>query len=383
MPLDTALAAAGSMVDVLARNRILEEVAKARFRFGRLEDALRGIENALNEKTVLRQLAIDAVNKNDAESAAVILHRLIALDANATLLAGRLAASLLDNGKPEGAINIVRSVEQPFDGDRARYDFVVKLLAHDKFDDARKLTEAFKDAEFRDWIFLAFVKRYATLDLRTEVEKVVSEFSSQEKRAWAFLEAARRSPEPNEWLRRAGTILETLDIDKTNAEAVAIQRRIVGKSLWNADEREAARQLLESSESALAIIEDPFRRLRAHCFLAGVLRKIGEIDSVRSYLNVSVLRAASFTPTQRSELLQWLAEASGSVDDWTLAVREAAAEENDIPRSRRIVAVLRRFSYTAEKPVPTDDPDLDAVLLSGEEFEERYYSPFTVDGCDC
>jgi len=382
-PLDAAIDIAGPMADVSARNRVLEEVAKARFRLGRLEDALNGLKNAPNEKAVLRQLAIDAVNKNDADSTATILRRLVALDAESAPLAGRLAASLLDRGKPEEALSVIRSVEQPFENDRTRYDFVAKLLEHDRFGDARKLTETFKDTAFCDWARLAWAKRLATLGRRTEVEKVIAEFSSLEKRAWAYLEAARCSPTLREFLRQAGTILETLEVDKTNAEAVAIQRRIIGKALWNVGEQESARQLLESSEAALSIIGDPFRRLRAHCFLAGVIRKIGVLDSVRNYLDIATLRTTAFTPTQRSELLQWLAEASGNADDWTLAVREAATEEDETLRSRRIVDILRRFSYTIDKPTPTGAPDLDAVLLSGEEFEERYYSPFTVDSCDC
>ena len=393
-PLDAAIEAAESMVDVSARNRILEEAAKTQFRLGRLEDALGGLRNAPNEKTVLRRLAIDAVNRNDAESTSTILCRLIALDAESPPLAGRLAILLLGNGNVGGAMKVLRCTENPFEGGKDRYDFIVKLLEHDRFDDAQKLTEAFKDAEFRDWASLAFVKRYAALGRRTETEKAIGELSSQEKRAWAFFEGSRLFPNVGgcsgetgrpdlTMLRRAGAILETTDVDKANAEAVAIQRRIVGKALWNAGEHEAARQLLESSEAALSIIEDSFRRLRARCFLAGTLRKIGELDSVRNYLNVSVRRAAEISPARRSELLQWLAEATGSTADWTHAVREAANERDETLRSRRIADILRRFSYTAEKTSPTGTPDLDAVLLSGEEFEEWYYSPFAVDGCGC
>ena len=383
MPINTAIDAAGPSTTGSARNRILEEVAKTRFRLGQFENALRGIENAPNEKAVLRQLAIESVGQNSADQAVTILRRLTDLDPESAPLAGRLASSLLDNGNSDGALKIVQSVDMSFESDRSRHDFIAKLLEQDRFDDARKLMESLKDAELRDWTLLAFVKRYATLGRHTETEKVVDRFSSQEKQAWAFFEAGQCSPKPDEWLRRAGTIIEARDADETTAEAVAIQRRIVGKALWNAGEPEAARQLLESSEAALAIIKEPFRRFRAHCFLARVLQNIDELDSVRNYVDVSSLKAASFSPIQRSELLQWFAEASGIAVDWAHAVRAAAKETDETLRSRRIVDILRRFSYAAEKTSPTGDPDLDAVLLPGEEFEEHYYSPFTVNDCDC
>ena len=365
-PLEAAITATESMVDAAARNRILEEIAKSRFRLGHLADALRGIENMPNEKTVLRQLAIDAANKNDADSVSVILRRLIALDDGAAPLAGRLAMLLLDKKNPDGAMEIIGNIEQPFESDRARYDYIGKLLEHDRFDDAEKLTATFKDAAFRDWAVLTFAKRYVTLEHFDKVEATVARLSTTEKRAWAFLECSRLAPK-QPYLCHAATILETLDVDKTNAEAVAIQRRIVGKALWNADDPEKARQLLESSEAALSLIETPFNRLRAQYFLARILRNIGEIDSVRRYLDISVLTATSLTPIQRSELLQWLAEASGNTDDWTLAVQAAADEKDEIRRSRRVVDVLRRLTH-GNKQSATGDPDRDAILLSGEEF---------------
>ena len=382
-PLDAAVEATGLMADGSARNRILEEVANVRFRLGHLEDALRGIENVPKEKAILRQLAIDAADKNDADSLLAILRRLIVLDAESVSLAGRLAMLLLDHGNSDGAMKIIGNIDQPFEGDRARYNCIVKFLEQNCFADARKLTETFKDVAYRDWAFLAFVKRYAVLGRFDEIEIVVNQLPTPEKRSWAFFEGSRQSDSPTKLLRRAATILETLDVDRANAESVTIQRRIVGKALWNADDPEAARQLLESAEVALSLIEEPFRRLRSQCFLAGVLRKVGELDSVRHYINISALTAATFTPIQQSELLQWLAEASGSTDDWTLAVQTAVGEKDETRRSRRIVDILRRFTNSFGKPSPTGDPAIDAALLSGEEFEEQYAGPFVIEGCDC
>ena len=382
-PLDAAIEATKTMVDVSAQHRILEEVAKVRFHSGRLEDALLGIVNLPSEKAILRQLAIDAANKNDADSVLTVLRCLIVLDPESASLAGRLATLLLDHGNSDGAMKIIRNIDQPFEGDRARYDCIVKFLERDRFDDVRKLTEAFKEVAFCDWVHLASIKRNAVLGRFDEVERIVNQLSTPEKRAWAFFESSRLSDPATTLLRRAAMVLATLDVDKVNAETVAVQRRIVGKALWNADETETARQLLESAEAALSLIENLFQRLRAQCFLAKVLRQVGELDSVRHYINVSTLTVALFTPRELSELLQWLAEASGQADDWTLAVQAAANDKDERRRSRRIVDILRRFAHSSEKPSPTGDPDLDAVLLSGEEFEERYASPFSIDGCNC
>lgn len=382
-PLDVVFDIAGEVVDVSARNRILEETAKTEIRLGRLDKALRAAEAAPNRKGVFRQLAIEAEKNNDIASLETILRRSIEFDSKSSALVGLLASSLLAKGNVEGALTILRCAEQPFEGDQAKYAFVAHLLERDRFDEARQLVESINAAEFRDWSLLAFAKRYASLARHSEAEAVLKRLTQPEKRAWALFEVGRCLLKPGEWFRRAATILETIDLVPANAEAATIQRRIIGKALWKAEEFEAGRQLLESSEAALSASEDPFRRLRARCFLAKTLRETGELDSVRNYLDVSSLTSASFSPLQQSELLQWLAEASGSDDDWTLAARRAAEEKDEQQRVRRLAEIVRRFSYSAKKSPPTGDPDVDAMLLSGEEFEEQYYSPFAVEGCNC
>jgi hypothetical protein len=114
-----------------------------------------------------------------------------------------------------------------------------------------------------------------------------------------------------------------------------------------------------------------------------VLREAGKIDSVQDYL-ISV-DLVNFNGIDRSRLLVWAAEA-GKERCWTEAVEAANQPERgttEQDRTDRIAEILRRFVVRNEKRLPTDDPNVDEIHLSAEEFEEHYFSPFGILGCGC
>ncbi len=382
-PITAALNCADAIDGEAAKAALLETVATLQLRAGSLEDALQTAEKSPKKTALMRRLAIDATTANEANSLLAVLKNLVAADPEASPLAGRLAQSLLDNGNVDGALKIIREIKEPFEGERARYDFVAKLYDNDRFDEAATLTQSFKDPGFRDWANLALTQRLAKRERRDAAVRTVDLFPTPEKQAWACQELGRILSNGGDLLRRAATILETVVVKKENAEVVAIQRRILGNALVAADDSESARELFESSEAAIAAIVDPFRRFRAQCFLAKTLRKTGELDSVRNYVSMTAIDESRFAPLERSELLQWFAEASADDADWTLAVLEAAREKDETKQSRRIGAILQRFSSKDAASKPTGEPDQDAVLLAGVDFENHYFSPFAVEGCGC
>ncbi|MDR0871079.1 MAG: hypothetical protein LBN39_09845 [Planctomycetaceae bacterium] len=393
-PLTIAAEAAEQFSNPLAKSAILAAVAEAHFaaeQFDEMFAAADAVPNRAEKKGLLVNLASDYTNVKPFLPNKVILKiisALIKLDAKNESAAGRFALTLLDKENVDAALALINSVKKPFDSHKSRYDFTAKLLeigGEKHVPAALNLLKTFEDADYRDWASLALCKSYVQWKMPDEAVKIAEAFFQPLRRSWAFFELSQMVPNGKKaaLLKKSGTVLESFPVDKDNAEKAARQMRIIGKALYNAGETESGLQLLEQSEAAAAKIPEPMQRFKIRLLLAKVLRELGQIDSVQNYIGTKPLTGTEFNGIQRSELLQWFAEASPKEDEvkiWNSAVRTAAATEeketNEFPRAEQIVEIVRNFSARQNHKPAADIPGT-------EEFDEYYFSPFAVTDCNC
>lgn len=399
-PFETVRQAADSLANPLARSTLLAELAKAQVDAGAFDDALTTVDvipNRMEKRKILLHLALDAVRDGRRTDLFRLARRMLETDSQAGPVVGRLALDVLESGEVDAAMELLRIAETPFDSDRARYDFLGKLLpltGLEKLDDVQKFLDQFSAPDYRDWALLAFARRLAALGEWAEAEEWADSFSQPRRRSWALYELSRMAEgeRRKKLFERSAKILWTIPIesdgDSEDTEKQAIQLRILGKSALRDGFTDTGYSLLERAEAAAQAISVPIQRSRALLFLAKVLRESGLIDSVGTYLDASNWNRPNLPGIQCSRLLQWKAETErNKLDDWNASVREAARPEkletDEFPRVERLAELVRRFSFQHQKTEPTGRPDRDAMLLSAEEFEEYYFSPFAVDDCNC
>lgn len=402
------------MLSPLAASALFSELAKARIAAGAVDDAFASvgrIPNFAEKKSVLLHLALDAERDDRPDILLRAIRLMVEIDPKSQHVAGRTARSLLDGGKTGTALELIRTVEQPFDSDRGRYDFLAALLeraGESALDDARTLLETFREADYRDWGRLALAQSLARWNRRSEAEQIADAFSLPRRRSWALMELSRiassptltgRSGDENKTaglLRRAEAALDDVAVDAERAEPLSIQLRILGKAAFEAGCVEQARRIWERCEAAAASISVEPERLRARYFLAKVLREYGLIDSVHDYLDLRETERTELSAVDRSRVLQWAAEAETARKKagndrsrgdgsglWIRAIEAAERETDEFRRAERIAEIVRRFAVSDRDFPPRNEPKLDAVLLSGEAFEAYYFSPFSLDDCGC
>jgi predicted negative regulator of RcsB-dependent stress response len=384
----------------LAKSLILAELAGVQAENGLIDDAFTSIAqipNRSEKRNVLSRLAFQSVGQNKTELLIRLVQTMFEVDTGSSATVGRLAQSLLEAGNEKGkiyvttALELVRAVEHPFDSERLRYDFVAKLIeidVNEQSSNIRQFIETFTDTDYRDWALLAFAKRFAVQNQWADAEKIAGDFLLPRRQSWAFFELSRLATgeKKQKLLERAGEILETIFIEPDSAEALSVQLRILGKTAFEAENEEVGIRLLERSEAAAACVPTPMQRFRTQYFLAKVLRELRQIDSVRNYLNIRELAESKLSGIERSRVWVWLAEAEPSDDNWTTAIQSASEPDNqsaDIPCAERVAEILKRFSHRNRQNAPTGEPDIDAVRLDAENFEEYYFSAFTITDCGC
>jgi hypothetical protein len=395
-PFDVTLAAAELMSNPMAKSLTLAELAQAQAEAGLIDNAFDSINNIPNrseKRQALFRLAFRAVQENKTENLLRFVWAMVDVDPKSMPSVGRLAQSLLENGNHTKAMELVLTVEKPFDSERNRYDFVAKFIEladKEQLDGIQLFFETFSDTDYRDWGNLALAKRFVLLEQLPEARTIAEFFSLPLRQSWAFFELSRLTAGKNSnlFLLRAGEILETISIEPESAESLAIQSRILGKTALKTGNTEQGLRLLEWSETAAAQIPVPFQRFRAHYFLAKVLRELGQIHSVREYLDPAAWMRLEISGLDRSRIDVWAAEAEPSdvLTAWSTAIQDAGKPEQksaDILRAERIVEILRRFTFRNNKIPPSGEPERDAVNLPAEEFEEYYYSPFAIKDCNC
>jgi hypothetical protein len=393
---EVTLAATDLMSNPMAKSLVLAELAQAQAETGLIDDALVSINNIPNrseKRQTLFRLAFRAVQENKTEHLLRIVRIMIEVDPKSSPSVGRLAQTLLENNNPVTAMELVKSVEKPFDSDQNRYDFIVKfieLTEKEQLENARLFLKTFSDTDYRDWGNLALAKRFAVLERWSEAQKIAESFSLPLRQSWTFFELSRLATEKNkeELLLRAGEIIETIPIEPESAESLTIQSRILGKTALKTGNTELGIRLLEWSETAAAQISVPIQRFRAEYFLAKVLREHGLIPSVREYLDSETWKQSNMSGLDRSRIGVWVAEAEPANDltAWSVAIQDAGKSEQetaDIVRAERIVEILKRFTFRNNKLPPSGEPERDAVNLTAEEFEEYYYSAFAIKNCNC
>ncbi|MDR3198284.1 MAG: hypothetical protein LBU34_10500 [Planctomycetaceae bacterium] len=395
-PFDAALAAAESMSNPIAKSLVLAELTQAQAEAGLIDDAFASIDiipNYSEKRQALFRLAFRAVQENKTENLLRFIRTMVEVDPKSMSSVGRLAQLLLENGNLVKAMELVRAVEKPFDSELNRYNFVAKfveLAEKEQLDNARLFLETFSDTDYRDWGNLALAKRFMLLKQLQEARTIAESFSFPLRQSWAFFELSRLTTGKTHdlLLCRAGKILETISVESESAESLAIQSRILGKTALKTGNTELGLRLLEWSETAAAQISVPIQRFRAQYFLAKVLRELGQIHSVQEYLDSAKWMQLEISGLDRSRIGVWVAEAEPEniLTIWSIAIQDAGKPEQksaDILRAERIAEILRRFIFRNNKNPPSGEPEHDVVNLSAEEFEEYYYSPFAIKGCNC
>lgn len=409
-PFKAALFAAKRFSNLQARSTLLVGLTKAQIQAGLLEDALETvalIPHQAEKRSVLLNLAWDAVQENRIDDLFSLTRAMLENDPTASVSVGRLAFSLLERrpSDPGKALELLRLTENPFETDRERYRFFEKLIEVGKQDcqsEVQGFAETFSDADYRDWGRLALMKALASWGNWKEAEDIAGVFSLLRRSSWAFLELSRIATEneqKRQYLRKSADLLESVPVDPESngpaIEPISVQYRILGKSIWDAGIETRGEELLEHCESVVAKIPDSFRRLRGQLFLAKILKEYGRLASVRDYVDYRTIFENEFNGIDRSRLIQWFAEAENSSKDesqWTLSVAEVGQRssntadffvQDEFAQAERITEIVHRFSLSQQNTKPVNDPKLDQLALSGEEFEEFYYSPFSIDDCGC
>jgi hypothetical protein len=394
---EVTLAATDLMSNPMAKSLVLAELAQVQAETGLIDDAFMCIGNIPNrseKRQALFRLAFRAVQENKTAHLLRIVQMMVEVDPKSSPSVGRLAQTLLENDNIVMAMELIQNVEQPFDSDRNRYDFIAKFIElakqQQELENAQRFLETFSDTDYRDWGNLALAKRFAELQQWSEAQKIAESFSLPLRQSWALFELSRLTTEDRKekLLLQSGEIIETIAMESESAESLSIQSRILGKNALKSGMTELGVRLLEWSETAAAQIPVPIQRFRAEYFLAKVLREYGLIHSIREYLDPEKWKQSKMSGLDQSRIGVWVAEAepTNNLTAWSVAIQEAGKPERetaDIVRAERIVEILKRFTFRNSNQPPSGEPEHDSVNLTAEEFEEYYYSAFAIKNCNC
>ncbi|MDR2763102.1 MAG: hypothetical protein LBB88_10900 [Planctomycetaceae bacterium] len=404
-----AIEAAFKLKTPMASAGILNAVASAQLDAGLLDDAFITIDkfSVFSERrSFLLNSAINAANKKESEKVFCLLQKLIEIDPESSAVAGRLAQMFLENNEFETAIKIVKSIKNPFDSWRSRFEFAVNVLEFN-IDAAREIIETIKDVDYRDWGELAFAQRIIKTGDFNAAIKTIDRFSTSLRRAWSCFElsklSVRGSAEELRLFELAESIFDSIDVDSKNAESIAIALRIIGKFAYNSGSltekkndsttqngvaiKAIGERFLELSESSITLIPATVQRLRAKLFLTGDLLELRLIDGAKNYIDRRELENDEFNAIDQSKIWQWSAESDPRCEsDWTKAVKAvsfAQRKSEELGFAERMSEIIRRFALRNCKFQPCGKPEEDSRNLSARLFEEHYYSPFAIENCEC
>ncbi|MDR1485085.1 MAG: hypothetical protein LBT09_09715 [Planctomycetaceae bacterium] len=408
-PFTIAVETAGKLRTPMASVGILSAVAAAQIDAGLIDDAfitVAKIPSQSDQRSLLINTAINAANNKNPKIIPRLIKKLIELDPESSVIAGRLAQTLLDNNEPETALNIIHSVNNPFDSSRSCCEFAVKLLDFDVAK-ARGIIETINDVDYRDWGSLELAQRIIKNGEINPAIEIVNHFSSPLRRAWAFFDLGKLTNSATELrlYKMVLSILEAIEIDPKNAESLATALRIIGKSAYNSSTAKnknttesentinektitaIGERLLELSEAAAVMISVPVQRLRAKLFLAGTLLELGLIGGAEAYIDRREIVNNDFSTIEQSKAWQWAAECDPKWEsDWARAVTAvsiAQRKSEELGLAERTAEIVRRFALRNNKLKPTGKPNDDSINLPARQFEEYYYSPFAIENCNC
>ncbi|GHT25950.1 hypothetical protein FACS18942_02290 [Planctomycetales bacterium] len=430
-PFDAAVDAAKTLTSQLARTTLLSEIAKIQFDAGLVDEPLRIaalIESPLEKRNVLRNAALDFIErKTNFDALPKILKMFLDAETQThsrnSYFAGQVAILLLEVKPPqiETALQVLKTTDEPFESDSIRYDFITKLLktgGKNYKDTVKKMLPLFKSSDYRDWGCLMLLKAFADWSEWSEAEKTADSFVPHLRKSWAFFELSKIARKEENKQRAADYFSLAADILSTAADNVsreqkevhrtAVQLRIFGKEALkygseNSGEdsnKDKGTKLLEQAEEVAAGIIPPLERCRQQLFIAKVLQEFRELDLVQNYVNIKIIDDKTLSGIDRSRIIQWFLEVKQHSNntgggykfpDWSQAVQTAAEEvpktpfaaADELNQVKRIAEILRRFVHRKQMVAANGNPKDDINRLSGEEYEEYYYSPFAVEDCGC
>lgn len=379
------------------RTELLTTLVSANARLGKLDAALtigELLPTLPAKRSAFLSLAVDSQSPDDLVK---IVGKLIADDGTATFHAGRFAQQLLEKSDVKNAFRLLELTATPFENERARYRFFSTLLDKNCAEEARDFFDNFPKNEYKDWAILAYakflMKNPATRD---RADEIAEDLSTPQKKSWLAFESGRDVTNRTSDLVRAVEILRNIEITEENAEPLAVQLRVVGKDFYqkkDASLHNIGAELLEYSESAIAAIKDSFAKIRSQLFLTKVLVELGLLPVIGDYFDWRRIEKPELSPTEQSRLTQWYAEISRNEKDWAKSAEMASLEPDESRRTERLVQLSKRYvaeqlsiqkrAADAAVAAVTGDPEQDAVILSGEDFESCYFTPFAIEGCGC
>ncbi len=423
-PLTVAVDTALKMENPLAQSMLLAEIAQEYFRQKNVDQALTTAEKIslrTRKRDTLQDFCTKTILSGMLEPLPRFLAALLHADPESAMMVGRTATSLLKStanksGARKVAMAILKLTDRPFESEQAKYEFLEQLLSDGDLAeeaDARRILDTIIDVTYADWGKLAFVIALAKRGNIQEAEKMALELTNPWRQSWAFFEMAR-TIEKNAWPRdqilplytRAEEILYRIVFvanepqnlpAHTEQEALAIQSRILGKTVFLSGFTALGEKILERAEAATAKIESTLERMTQQYFLARTLKKLGLILAVGDYMNENEMTRADVSSLDKSRLLQYAAEAYDleskalGLEYWHRAVT-VVTDHDDAPdvfqdrefrQAERVTEMIRRLSFQKEPRGPTGDPVRDKEILPGEEFQDEYYSPFAIVDCDC
>jgi len=392
LPFEAARRAAESLNDPRVQSQMLSELAQCQLSTEQFDAALQtfaAIPLPLERRIALLVADFQSFPPERVEP----LLELLETDVQTRFLAGRLAISMLAVKNVPAAWKVLELERSAFETDEQQYEFfqkVLPLVHADDWEKVQRLYRRFLPGMYQDWASLALIRYLVERQRTGEVEQFIEPISSPLRRAWAYWVIYRLSPEgqTERYFDKALEIVETIEIMPNHEETMehlAVVLRIFGRAAFKKNRRGQGERLLERSEAAATVQTLPIHRYRLQSFLGKVLLELGLIGSIREYLAIKDMLESLTSALNRSRLSVWLAEA-GWNEGWTHAIETMATPQRGVEESDRmqqISAVLRRFVAHHQGLVGTGDPVEDALRLSAEEFESRYFDPFAEWECDC
>ena len=398
-PFEHTRSAANSFGDPRIKSQLLAELAQLQLATGQFESAIQtfsDIPDSLERRIAL--LIADFRTPLNARQPVPFtaehvqsLVELLESDLQTSKLAGRLAKAMLDAGRTDAAWLLVETATDPFESDEQQYEFFeAVLLAVPPGDWSRitRLYRSFSLGSIRDWATLAVLKYLTNQGRHEEAQRYADSLVMPLRHSWAYWEMSRQTEGEmsGRYFDQACRLVEEIEIDTNDdlLEVLAVQLRIFGRMAFEKGNRDSA--LLERSEAAAAAVIIPIQKYRLQCFLGKVLAELGIIDSISNYLPIESILASLSSEEERSRVLVWLAEAGLGVSAWEGAVEALSHPQRGVLESDRalqLAGVIKRYTAHVQNLPPMGNPGEDAVRLSGEEFEARYFNPFAEADCGC
>jgi len=389
-PFESVRQAAETLTDLRAKSQLLAELAQNQMAAGQFDAALQTFATIPSAQE--RRIALLTANYQSYPPEKIEpLVQLLESDARRSFVFGNIALSMLNVNNVKSAWKLVETVDEPFESEQQRYDFLEKVLTlinESDWEKVLRFRRMFVNVIYLDWATLAIVKYLTKQQRYGEVETFVASISMPILRSWAYWEMFRLSSaeQSQGFFDKALEMIETVEItpDEEEMEKFAIQLRILGRAAFQRGKRDQGERLLERSEAAIDCLAVPMQRYRLRCFLGKVLVELRLIGSIREYLPIDDILGSLSSGFDRSQVSVWLAEA-GWKEGWARAIDSMAAPGRgvtELERARRIAEILNRFAYH-EGYKETGDTTDDVARFSGEKLEALYFNPFAMEDCGC